>query len=75
MNNLLVIIGAVVLIGSVLGLSHTNQQQLSANQTENTVDNSRQNQELLNSASMIGVPIGIILIIIGLIPPVWYRSD
>jgi len=75
MNQALVIIGAVILVASVFGYSYTNQQQSLVNQAEDALSGEQQNWELLNSISMAGIPLGIILVIAGLIPEEYYRQN
>lgn len=68
MNNALVVIGTIILVASVFGISYAEQQQGLINEAEDVLRGEQQNWELLESISMAGIPLGLVLIIIGILP-------
>jgi hypothetical protein len=75
MNQAVVMIGAFILITSVFSLSYSNQQQGLINEAEDALAGEQQNWELLESISMAGVVLGIILVAAGLVPNNWYQQE
>lgn len=75
MNRILIIVGAVVLIASVFGLSYSSQQQSVFNEAEDVLSDEQQNWELIEAMSTAGTVLGIILLIAGLIPKERYKQN
>lgn len=75
MKQALVIIGTIILVASVFGFSYAEQQQSLTNQAEDFVQGSAQDWELLSTLSLAGIPLGIVILIAGLIPEKWYDQN
>lgn len=74
MKQALVIIGTIILVASVFGYSYAEQQQSVTNQAEDFLEGSSLDWELLSTISLAGIPLGIIILIAGLIPEKWYED-
>ena len=72
MKQALIVIGAIILVASVFGFSYAEQQQSLTNQAEDFLEGSSMDWELLSALSLAGIPLGIIMLIAGLVPGKWY---
>ena len=74
MNSGIIVVGFIVLLSSVFGLSYSNQQG-PLDQAEDGLSGQGTNWDLINSVSVAGIVGGVILIALGIIPESYYSDS
>lgn len=71
MRTELVIIGAVILVIGIFGYSYAQDQQDLRSQAEDALSGEDMNWGLIQSLSLAGAVLGVILLVAGLVPEDW----
>lgn len=77
MNELFVIAGAVVLVAGIFGFTYSAQQQDQGflQQGQDAVQGEQTDWSLVQSVSIAGMALGLILLIAGITPKRWYEDQ
>jgi hypothetical protein len=77
MNELFVIAGAAVLVAGIFGFTYSAQQQNQGllQQGQDAVQGEQTDWSLVQSGSIAGMALGMILLIAGITPKRWYEDQ